>query len=196
MEIIHDIHKSHVRSSGFISRESGFTLLELLVSIVIISIVSVLIVQTFFTTVKTNTKAEALRDTKQHGDYALEVITRMIRNARSIESACSEGGTVLGSLVLRSRDNYVSTLTCSATEGITRVASVSAETEVVEYLTGTNVTLGSTDCGASNLTFTCNSYRGVPASVDVSFSLYQQAPEAEAALRSRTDFNTTITLRN
>ena len=67
----------------------GFTLIELIVTITIMSMIGILIAQVFFTTSRTNTKTELVKEAKQNGEYALGFIERMIRNSRYVTSACA-----------------------------------------------------------------------------------------------------------
>ena len=82
----------------------GYTLLEILVAMTIIASVGILITQVFFTTTRTNTKSELLKDVKQNGDFAVESMTRMIRNSFGVDSDCTAEGTALNYIQIRNPD--------------------------------------------------------------------------------------------
>lgn len=65
-------------------KETGFTLVELLVVISVLGIMAVMALQIFLSLIRSSTKTEVLGRVKQNGDYALSVMERMIRNSREI----------------------------------------------------------------------------------------------------------------
>ncbi len=104
----------------------GYTLLEILVAMTIIASVGILITQVFFTTTRTNTKSELLKDVKQNGDFAVESMTRMIRNSFGVDSDCTAEGTALNYIQIRNPDGIDTTFGCVADGSVTRIASTSA----------------------------------------------------------------------
>src|SRR3989338_6302737 len=134
-------------------KESGFTLLEMVVSLAIVAVVSVVLSQVFIATLRTNTKTEILKDTKQTGEIALETMVRLIQNAKSVTTTCDYAGTTSQSIVLINTDDGQTTLACVLDGTTTRLASTSAEG--VQYLTTPNVTMGGTSCATSTLEFMC-----------------------------------------
>jgi len=62
----------------------GFTFIEMIIALSIISVISVAIVAIFLTTVRGSVRSEAMKEIKQNGDYALDVMTRNIANAAAI----------------------------------------------------------------------------------------------------------------
>jgi len=182
-------------------KKNGFTLLELLVVAGILSIISVVIAQVFFTTMRSNTKSEVLKDVKQNGDYAADVMVRLIQNATSVSATCSEIGedpTPVSSLVLYDRANNTTTFSCVEDSGIYRVASVSASQTV--YLTNSNVTLatseGVSECSTSTLGFSCRSVGGIPSSILISFRLQQKGTAQSVAEQGSVSFQTSASVRN
>lgn len=171
----------------------GFTLLEMLIATGIIAGLSIVIVQSFFTTVRTNAKTEIIKETKQNGDFALSVMERMIRNAKSIASTCDS--TPRNSITFISPDDTTTTLRCKQyATGITRIESAGPPST---YLTGANVTLGAT-CGVlSPKIFTCDaSSFGLPSAVAISFQLQQRSSSGDTFETSKATFQTRVTLRN
>ena len=65
-------------------KKRGFTLIEILVVVGILAIIVVVGTTSFFNLLKGSTKTRTANMVKQNGDYAMGVMTRMIRNAREI----------------------------------------------------------------------------------------------------------------
>ena len=175
-------------------KESGFTLLEMVVSLAIVAVVSVVLSQVFIATLRTNTKTEILKDTKQTGEIALETMVRLIQNAKSVTTTCDYAGTTSQSIVLINTDDGQTTLACVLDGTTTRLASTSAEG--VQYLTTPNVTMGGTSCATSTLEFMCKGGAGVSSSVTVSFQLAQSGVAAGVFEQSSETFQTTAGMRN
>lgn len=177
------------------SNARGFTLIELVVAIVIIAGLSTVLVQALFTTTRSSTKVERLADVKQGGEYALNVIERMTRNALSLTALCSEGGTTpTSSVTVTSPDGYETTFACAWSGTVTRIASVSAFG--TQYLTSSSVTLGGVSCDANPLVFYCTSIADTPKSLKVSFQLSQKGTPVDQFEKASTAFQTNISIRN
>lgn len=165
----------------------------------IASIVGILITQVFFTTTRSNTKTELLKDVKQNGEFALGQIERLIHNAQGIVSTCSVSGTQLTSLVITNPNNDTTTIGCmyDATEGVTRIASTSGSGNT-EYLTSSSITIGGTSCADINnsLSFYCAAHPDEPPSIRIQFSLQKKGIQLDQTEKSTASFQTTITARN
>lgn len=176
-------------------KQQGFTLIELIVAVAIIAGLGTVLVQALFTTTRSSTKVERLTEVKQGGEYALNVIERMIRNARSLSAVCSNGGTVqTSSAAIISPDGYETTFACALDGSVTRIASVSAFG--TQYLTSSSVTLGGVSCDADSLVFYCTSIADVPKKLKVSFQLSQKGTPVDQFEKASTAFQTSIGLRN
>lgn len=175
--------------------QRGFTLIELIIAIAIIAGLGTVLVQALFTTTRSSTKVERLTDVKQGGEYALNVIERMTRNARALTAVCSEGGTTpTASATITSPDGYETTFGCALSGSVTRIASVSAFG--TQYLTSSSVTLGGATCDADSLVFYCTSVADVPKSVKVTFQLSQRGTPVDQFEKASTAFQTSISVRN
>ncbi len=177
------------------SAAEGFTLLELLISVTIIAGLSLLIAQSFFTTTRSNTKTEILKDVKQNGDIGLGIMSNMIRASTQVATPCLAGGTTSSSLAIKNPDGGTTTFGCVFDSGVSRIASSSG---AVDYLTSTNITLGGIACtdGAMSLQFTCTSLPSGGTTVKVNFSLSQKGTPVNLFERGQASFQTTINLRN
>lgn len=177
--------------------KKGFTLIELVVAVAIIAGLGTVLVQVLFTTTRSSTKVERLTDVKQGGEYAMNMIERMIRNARSFTASCtSDGSASSPSVVVTSPDGNETTFVCALddTNGVTRIASVSAFG--TQYLTSSSVTLGASCDVVDTLAFYCTSIADIPKSLKVSFQLSQKGTPVDQFEKASTAFQTSIGLRN
>lgn len=175
--------------------QRGFTLIELIIAVAIIAGLGTVLAQSLFTTTRSSTKVERLTDVKQNGEYALAVMERMIRNARSLTASCSGGGTVpASSAAIENRDGYTTTFQCMLDGSVTRIASVSAFG--AQYLTSSSVTLGGATCDADSLVFYCTSIADVPKSLKVTFQLLQKGTPVDQFEKASTVFQTNIGIRS
>lgn len=184
---------------------NGFTLIELLVVSVILTLLSVVIAQVFFSTMRTNSKTETVRDVKSDGDRAIDIMSRLVQNAKSIQlpASCPEGspGAVFNTLTLINFDGGVTTLLCAddTSTGISRIASASASQTV--YLTSELVSVFDTvdvinSCTNHALSFTCSSVGTTPSYVTIHFTLHQANSQASVTDSSTGSFQTTVSIRN
>jgi len=187
--------------------KKGFTLLELLVVAGLFSLISLVLAQVFFTIMRTNNKTGVVREVKENGDRALEIMTRLVQNASTINQSVScpnrpTPAPTLTTVALTNADGGVTTLKCvlEIVDGITiaRIASVSAGPPAkTYYLTSENVTLGTAStntCAA--LSFKCNSVGDVPAYITIAYTLRQKSTTSAAAEAATSAFQTTVTIRN
>jgi len=181
-----------------IKRKKGFTLIETLVAIGAMASIGVLIAQVFFTTTRSNTKTELLKDVKQNGDYATEVISRMIRNSIKTNSACSSAGTPLTSLEIVNADGGVTRFECVFDNSVARIASTSALSGRTDFITSTNVTLGGASCvdPITSLQFTCVSNVDQPPQISLQFQLSQRGTSTAQFEKASIRFETTVLPRN
>lgn len=174
--------------------QSGFTLLEMVVSLAIVAIVSTVLSQVFIATLRTNTKTEILKDVKQTGEIALETMVRQIQNAKSVTTSCDYAGITSQSITLVNADNGETTLGCVLDGTTTRLASISAQG--TQYLTTPNVTMGGSTCSTSTLEFLCKGGAGVSSSVTISFQLAQSGVAVGVFEQSSESFQTSASMRN
>lgn len=178
-----------------VAQYRGFTLLEIIISVAALATVGILITQVLFTTTRVNTKSVLLQDIKQNGNFAIDVMGRMIRGALANTTICLSGTTTNELTILDQYGNPV-TLKCKADGLSARIASVSGDK--IDYLTGANVTIASGNICENNnsLTFSCPESAGVPGPVHIQFSLQQVGTDPNAFATSKTSFDTTVSPRN
>lgn len=193
-------HSAHVRP--------GFTLLELLVSAGVLALVSVVIVQVIFTTVRMSARAELLKEMKQTGGMSMETMKRMIQNAKHITSSCD--GTPQSALAFFNFDGGETELRCAIDTSyggydVYRIASYSAQLSSTEYLSSGNVTLvsssGAAGCGAENssdaaLYFICSTDETNHVTVTAVFRMRQQNTATGIFEGDAETFQSTTVTRN
>lgn len=176
-------------------RTHGFTLLEVIVVVGVIALLSGITAQVFLTSTRNATKSDVVRTVKQNGELSLEIMTRMIQNARTIASSCI--GTSTTTLTIENFDEGRSTFGCSMDGEVARIASESASGTA--YLTARNVTTlvsGGATCDDSTLAFVCREQAGFPSQVTISFSLSQTGSPAKAYEQVTVPFETTVAVRS
>ena len=168
----------------FRRRRSGFTLIEIIVVVGILGIVTVMGTNLFFSILRGSTKTKILQLVKQNGDYAISVMGRMIRNARSVNG----GGS---SITIVNPDGMPTTFSCGdidiPLDGKSEIASngarlISNEVKVENCSGIFSVTPG--EVGVS------------PAAVTINFTLSQAGVTTRLEERASVSFQTTISLRN
>lgn len=162
-------------------KEKGFTLIEILMVVFLLGIVVVIGSNLFFSILKGASKAEVEKEVKQNGDYAMNVMERMIRNAQN----CSEAS---GILTITNPDGNWTEFKCILQDEVTKIASSSASG--TGNLTGKNVTLGN----PCSLSFSCNSTKTPPV-VSISFDLSQKGTTTRPEEKAQIHFQTTVGLR-
>jgi prepilin-type N-terminal cleavage/methylation domain-containing protein len=182
-------------------RKNGFTLIEVLIAIAILSGMSIVLSQSFLSTTRSSVKSGIQTDIKQSGDFAMRIIEQMIRATTTDPTPCAlspDPATAAKMLQITNSDGDTTIFQCDDAGGITRLASMSGA--VKYYLTPSNVSLGGTRCTdmAMSLSFTCISYPShiSPAQVQVSFSLSQTGSAQGSFQAAKTSFNTTVGVRN
>lgn len=154
---------------------AGFTLIEVLMVVFLLGIVVVIGSNLFFSILRGASKAEIEKEVKQNGDYAMNVIGRMVRNAQN----CSE---VSGVLTVTNPDGQTTDFFCQPSGDITRIASNAGV-----FLTSDKVT-------ATNCTFSCDSTK-TPPIVNISFDLSQKGTDLRPEEKAQVHFQTTVGLR-
>lgn len=170
-------------------KNSGFTLVELLVVITLVGLIGAIISQSFILGIRSQSKSEIVKEVKQNGDYALSVIDEMVRNATDITLFCN---TSTDQLSIVNQDGGTTTFDCSSDK---EIASISGAAPTPFPITNDRVIV--TNC---NFRIVCPTPPLSPKYVFISFTVKQAAvPNQPTPLpenRASIEYQTTISLRN
>lgn len=162
----------------------GFTLVEMMLSIGIIVLLSVMVSGFLFSLLSSSAKTEVVQEVRQNGAYALSVMERMLINSLAITSDCIGADASLISF-----DNYDGGKTTFACEEA-KISSASGDLVPIRvFLTNSNVKV-------SGCNFVCSSQPGKPAMVTINFNVSQKTEGGRANEKLSLDFNTVVTLKN
>lgn len=168
---------------------SGFTLIEVLVVITILSIIGGVFTLSIVSFTTSRNKSSVLSEVKQNGDYALSLMEQNIRNSAPPLSCNSPSND---RVILKSDTGSTQVIACvevgTSNSRIT-IGPVGSET--------TNPTLVSRSIRVPTCSFTCQTGSTVAADgVAISFSLSANSASAQVSQRSQETFSTTVYLRN
>ena len=175
-------------------RQRAFTLIELLVAVALMGLVMVVSVSFFFNSLKARKKNVSLTSVKQNGNYALSIISMMLRNAQEVSGACSLG---MNEITILNKDRETTTFSClgsnspfNCSSGVSsqRIASYSASASRNDCLTASDISL-------SACSFDCSRFNGTPDSIIVQFTLTKGNPSDIFGYTSQ-DFKTSVSLRS
>jgi prepilin-type N-terminal cleavage/methylation domain-containing protein len=163
------------------NRQSGFSLIEMLVVVALFAIISMAAVSLFFSTIVGSNSVDAQAVIKENGNYALDIMSYMIRNAQQI-TACSAG-----SLTILNRDGGSTQFYVAPTN---QIASNSA----ARLLTTSNVRVDPAEIANPSF-FTCTPAVN-PTTVTIKFNIRKGNPATDNARDIVTQtFGTTVGLR-
>jgi prepilin-type N-terminal cleavage/methylation domain-containing protein len=171
-------------------RTRGYTLVEMMVVVALLSIVGVAVVAMFLTTSRGGGKAGAIALVKQEGDYALTTMERYIHFAKSVDTAtCDVLGTSSMSIVVRDEDpanpDKRVVFDMNGTNQIQRtITTLPAGTPVAAVLTSNKVEV-------SGLEFICAQSTNGVTTVDVDFMVTPIGGDVVTE-----NFHTRVVLRN
>ena len=164
----------------------GFTLIELLVVVAVFMTLAVLVANSLFSILKSNAKANLMKEIRQNGNYALDVMDKTISNGRKIKDDC-----IPSQLTVVNPDGQEATFGC-LTQQISGMPQISLASGNVR-LTSTNITLD--NCNI----FTCEKIRPEDdgfGKVTINFTLKQIGVSARSEEIAKETFTKTIFLRN
>ena len=176
------------------NRKTGFTLIELIVMIGILGVIVIAGSGLFLTLLRSSVKTRALVEVKQSGSYAMEVMSRMIRNAQTLVAYEQAGETKvcetnMTKLVIKNPDDGETEFICwlgDPTGGEDNMIASNSSS-----LTSRRVKLDACrfDCypGQEGLN---------PDRVEINFTLSQLGEASRPEEKTDLDFSTEISLRN
>lgn len=159
--------------------KTGFSLIELTVVVGLASLLSLAIASVLLTSVVSTNRLRNSTKIKQAGNYTLDQIQGLLRNAKSVEVCDSSSG----SITITNPDGATTTLGTESDGTLTRIASNSGI-----YLTPPRLQV-------SNFSLYCEPSDSYPNLVRLAFDLTN--PSVVSTRESRTlHFETAVNLRN
>jgi len=162
---------------------AGFTLIEAVIAISILSLVGLISSSFLLTTLSSSSKVEVSKEVRQNGDYALSVMKGLILSADSVTCQDSEN------IRVQDVNGGITTFTCDETTAY-KISSASAAGSV--DLTGSNVAV-------TNCNFTCTAIAGGPTNVGIGFTVSQKTSGSLTPRpneRSSQNFQSEVMMRN
>lgn len=166
----------------------GFTLIETLVVIGVLFTVGIFIIQLFFSMLKSGAKSTVTTTVEQNGNYALNVMSRMIQNSREVTACNSDSLTIKNPDDLSTTFFCDDTSTCDSASTSPKIASVSAATG--NYCLTSDSVIA--DCLAL---FNCSQLT-TSRIIGISFGVSQNIPNSKLEETAQIDFQTNVTIRN
>jgi len=164
-------------------KKNGFTLIEMLVVTAVFMLLGGLLINSLFSILKSNTKAELMKEIRQSGSYALDVMSKMITNGEVV-SVCPSLGS---SIKIKNPDGEETTFFCDDSDStLVHIASGSA------HLTSTQ-SIKVKDC---NGVFQCEVIGENARKVTINFVLKQQGSSPRAEDQAQQTFQRVIMVRN
>lgn len=177
--------------------KDGFTLIELIVVISIVAILATLVTGVLFSALRGSSKTNVLADVKENGSYALSVIGRTLRFAKSFEGVSTDG--------------IVFTTSCTAGTKYKAVKITSFDAGDIQFVcTGTTITSNSSPLLNTSIavlnqsipqlldrcSFTCVQNGSDYPTIGVQFSLTDQSTSTFVEKKAALSFQSSVTLRN
>ena len=167
---------------------NGFTLIEILIVLGILAIIVVVGSNMFFTILKSSSKTKVLTEVKQNGNYALNVMARMIRNGKIGAGEC---GANPDRITITNPDDGITTFHCCGSPPM--IASKSGSLTCEQARLTSNKVQVSSSC---NDFISCTQAVGGPPVVTINFTLQQAGTAARPEEEALVNFQTAVTLRN
>lgn len=162
----------------------GFTLIEVLVMVGVFLAVSVVIIGILFSTLRGGAKTTSLDQVKLNGDFAISLMSKSIRNAKSLTNAPGCIGSTPNTVEIVGSDDSAVIFSCEAT-------TISQNGSPI-LNTGQS---GSVELVSGTCNFSCSS-SGVTPTITIKFKLTTPGSASFIESKSTVDFETSVTLRN
>lgn len=174
---------------------SGFTIIELLVVMAIVVIISGVVGDAFFSSLKGGSKTTITNLAKESGDQAISIMENTVKTAVKISPLCPSGTgfTAQSTITVTSSDKSTTTYTCPSPPGRIgiQIIPVTPTPTVIQFLTSNSVLV--TGCS-----FSCIKQIDAPAVLKISFTVTQQNPNATYRPEEQVTipFETSVVMRN
>ena len=168
-------------------KKGGYSLVELLVVITLISVLGTLTAEAFLLGIRAQAKSEVLKEVKQNADYVGTVVNQMIKNAVNVEeSFCNSNSE---SLTIHNWDGYYTTFDCT-NQVMASISGLFPEPTVMQNLSGNRVKIDS-----CNFRIVCPTPPVNPKYVYINFSVSQAGSDLPIEQQAHLEYQSTVSLR-
>jgi len=171
----------------FYSKKSAFTLIELLVVVTIFAGLGILLINSLFAILRSNAKSELIKEIRQNGSFALDVMTKKLTGGKDPECDEEEGQVTFV-------DSNGVEITFSCDEG----GYIASESAGAKTALTSNQASGADDkikITLSNCSFKCQE-AGTNSKVTISFILSQAGESVRQEELAQQTFSKVILVRN
>lgn len=175
-------------------KNKGFTLIEILVTVGVLGIIAAFGTQMFLSILRNSKKTQVLTEIKQNGDYAINVMERMIRNAEKIIepddtcSSCNGHCSSCTDIKIKNPDRSSTVFRCSSSpNNITLSTNGGPPDDLIN---------SKADVDFCNFNVTKGGVGVNPDTVVISFTLSEPGVVTRPEDRALIEFKTSVTLRN
>jgi prepilin-type N-terminal cleavage/methylation domain-containing protein len=165
------------------SQQSGYTLVELLTVIGILSVISVIVLSVVFISLRGTQKSDTIEVVRQNGDTAMTQIVRGIRYAKSLDSptSCVPSTTSSSITITSIQDNAQTTYSCNANTISSNSASL----------------LNTNGVATTSCSFVCRQNRSSdPPTITIQYTLSANTTGSLSETSATIPFQTSVTMRN
>lgn len=167
-------------------KTDGFTLIEMLITISIVCVLAVIASGFLLSSISGSGKAEIGKEVRQNGNYALNVMQKMILNSKIITCPTPPAPNVGKEIDVTDINGELTKFICDDTEPNYKISSVSASSY---DLTGSNVAV-------SFCNFVCDVTPGRPSLVDIEFTVNQKGDSLRPNEKASINFKTEVMTKN
>lgn len=157
---------------------SGVSLLEIMVVVIVFTILGVLTTNAVFLTLRGTQKSQSIQKVREKMNYVVSIIQRQLRGAQRIMECPNNNPLVIE---FSNEDSIASSFSC-------------AEIGEEGYIASGSARLTSDDISITSCSFVCEEEAGSPAVISV--TLTAEDAEKTGIIKGKATFNSTIILRN
>jgi prepilin-type N-terminal cleavage/methylation domain-containing protein len=169
-----------------VSKKPAFTLVELLVVVAIFAGLGVLLVNSLFSILRSNTKSELVKEIRQNGSFAIDVMTKKLAGANNPQ--CDEEQS---QVTFSDSDGEEITFSCDSGGYIASESAGAEKTALTSNQVGEdNIKISLTNCS-----FECET-AGTKNKVTINFTLSQAGTSSRQEDLAQQSFSKVILVRN
>lgn len=188
--------------------ESGFTLIEMLVVIFVLSTIGVLVAAIITSSLRGTNKTNTITAVRQNGFFAIAQMTKMIQNARKLDNPypCVPPPTPAPqpshqSITIASADGGQTTFACCSPGDSLGSGTISSGSGAIDLTTACGTLkkplLDTNSTKLDSCTFTCSQASvGDPPIIGISFTLSQKSTTGFFEKSVSIPFQTSVVMRN